>query len=125
MLDRSRMRLAIGAVTCTSIVLLSALLASAARGAPTDLGKHIAEQGSADGAPPCVSCHGAHLEGNSAVGAPSLAGRQKEFILARLAHYAGPDGHNPLMKPIALSLKPQERAAVAGYIAGLRPHPGQ
>jgi mono/diheme cytochrome c family protein len=46
----------------------------------------------------CSSCHGLNFHGSPAIGAPALAGLPAAAILARLAHYAGPDGHTN--KPI-------------------------
>jgi cytochrome c553 len=100
-----------------------ALLASAA--APPGLsGLAIVQNGNGRGAPACGSCHGAHLEGAPAIKAPALAGRPAAYIVARLAHYASPAGHNAMMKGVATSLAPAERQAVAAYIARLpKPKP--
>jgi len=85
--------------------------------------QRIVSSGSAGGATACVTCHGATLAGNPALKAPPLAGKPASYILARLAHYAGPDGHNALMKAVATALTLPEREAVAGYISRLRPAP--
>lgn len=87
--------------------------------APSSHGMDIVEHGSANGAPACMSCHGAELEGNPALKAPALAGLPAATILARLAHYAGPEGHNAAMRDVATALDQSERTAVANYIASL------
>lgn len=87
-------------------------------------GAHIVTSGSAGGAMACVSCHGANLMGNPAIKAPQLAGKPASYILARLAHYASPEGHNALMKAVATALTPPEKQAVAVYLEHLKPQPG-
>ena len=82
-------------------------------------GKTIAEQGNGHGATACVACHGQTFGGNPAIGAPALAGLPAATIEAKLVHYAGPAGHNPMMTPIATALTPAERDAVATYLASL------
>jgi cytochrome c553 len=84
-------------------------------------GADIAHGGNGHGAPPCVSCHGGHFQGQAAFRAPALAGLPAAFILSRLAHYAGPDGHNPSMRQVATALGLGEREAVAAYLSSL-PH---
>jgi cytochrome c553 len=100
-----------------SLILLS--LAAAAPSTSGKAGKAIVEHGSANGAPPCASCHGSNLEGNAALKAPALAGLPASKILERLAHYASPQGHNAAMRAVATALSPAEQAAVAAYISRL------
>jgi cytochrome c553 len=83
-------------------------------------GAQIVAHGSPSGAPACVACHGAQLQGIAALKTPALAGRPAAYILARLEHYAGPQGHNAQMKQVATALTPAERQAVATYLAGLK-----
>jgi cytochrome c553 len=99
-----------------------ALLAAGAASAGA-IGQAIAEQGNGQGAPPCSSCHGSTYEGNPAMKAPALAGLSSDYIVARLAHYAGPEGHNPLMKQVAMALSPSQRVAVAAYLSSLKATP--
>ena len=82
-------------------------------------GKMIALNGNGHGALACTVCHGSSFQGNSAMHAPALAGLSATFILARLAHYAGPEGHNAAMKTEANALTPAESEAVASYLATL------
>ncbi len=99
-----------------SLTFLPLLAAS-----PSPNGRSIVEHGNAHGAPPCSSCHGSGLDGNPAIHAPALAGRPAATIVARLEHYASPQGHNALMRQVATALSSSERQAVATYIAGLSP----
>jgi cytochrome c553 len=81
----------------------------------------IVHEGSDHGAPACVSCHGPSLGGSPDTGAPAIAGKPSAFIVARLDHYASPQGHNAAMRQVATALSPEERAAVAKYISSLPP----
>jgi cytochrome c553 len=108
----------------TALSYLAALAALAPAAASAGmLGKSIAEQGNGQGAPPCSSCHGATYEGDPAIKAPALAGLPADYIVARLTHYASPEGHNPSMKLVATALSPSERVAVATYLASLKSGP--
>jgi cytochrome c553 len=102
-------------VLCIALTSTSLLLVAAAK--PD--GRGIVENGDDHGAPACVTCHGAKLEGNPAIKAPALAGLTASKILERLDHYAGPDGHNAQMRFVATALTPGEREALAAYIAKL------
>lgn len=105
--------------TMTMLSPAIALLVMAA--APS--GSVIAHDGNGHGAPACTVCHGENFQGNPAIRAPDIAGLSSATILARLAHYAGPKGHNAMMRQVATSLSPSERQAVAMYLASLpQPH---
>ena len=84
-------------------------------------GHAIAVHGNGHGALACTTCHGQNFQGNTAIRAPALAGLPATTILDRLAHYAGPTGHNAMMRQVATSLNPAERQAVAAYLASLPP----
>jgi cytochrome c553 len=99
-------------------VALAALGVQTAAGISLN-GPEIAHQGNGGGAPACTICHGAQFQGNPALKVPALAGLPREFILSRLAHYAGPDGHNAAMRQVATVLNQQEREAVAAYLSSL------
>jgi cytochrome c553 len=99
-------------------ILLLPLVALLLAAAGPD-GRVIADNGNGHGAVACTTCHGQHFEGNPAMHAPALAGLSAATILARLAHYAGPTGHNAMMRQVATALSPAERRAVATYLAGL------
>jgi thiosulfate dehydrogenase len=103
------------------LVLLIGLVAFGARPAAgtSSTGREIAHQGSDNGAPACAGCHGDHFQGDPRMKAPALAGLPAAFILSRLAHYAGPDGHNALMRQVATALSPEQREAAAAYLSSL------
>lgn len=105
------------------LLLLPAAFALMATGAAPH-GRAIAQNGNGHGASACTTCHGESFQGNTAIRAPALAGLPQTIILARLAHYAGPTGHNAMMRQVATSLSPTERQAVAGYLSSL-PTPPQ
>jgi thiosulfate dehydrogenase len=100
------------------LLLLPAAFVLIATGAAPN-GGAIAHNGNGHGALACTTCHGANFQGNAAIRAPALAGLPQTTILAKLAHYAGPTGHNAMMRQIATSLSPAERLAVAGYLSSL------
>lgn len=99
------------------IVMPLALVAMAS--APD--GRSIAHNGDGHGAPACVICHGENFQGSPGIRAPALAGLSQATILARLAHYAGPSGHNAMMRQVATALSQPERQAVAMYLSSLPP----
>jgi cytochrome c553 len=103
----------------TALIAIIMASSTATAASPEIDGHHIAEQGSPGGAPPCTSCHGARLQGNGAIKAPALAGKPAAYIVARLDHYASPEGHNAMMKQVAGALSSAERQAVSNYIAHL------
>lgn len=82
-------------------------------------GFYITHRGNDHGAPACTLCHGKTLQGDAKFKAPALAGLTVPFILSRLAHYAGPDGHNASMRQVAVALSLQQREAVAEYLSHL------
>jgi cytochrome c553 len=120
---RIALSLAWTAITGVAILFVGITVAAGAKPVGKDLGRRIVQQGSAGGAPACVSCHGPKLLGNTAIGSPPIAGRPADYIVARLDHYAGPTGHNAMMRQVATALTPDERQAVAQYISTLKPAP--
>jgi cytochrome c553 len=100
-------------------ILLLPMIALLVAAAGRD-GSVIAHNGNGHGAPACTTCHGPNFQGTPTIRAPALAGLSAATILARLAHYAGPTGHNAMMRQVANALSPVERQAVASYLAGLQ-----
>ncbi|MDE2171075.1 MAG: c-type cytochrome [Sphingomonadales bacterium] len=96
------------------------LLAPDGAQAAPDLGAQIVTQGAPSGTPPCAACHGPQLHGVAALKTPAIAGLSADYILARLAHYASPEGHNAQMKQVGMSLTPAEKQAVAAYVATMK-----
>ena len=91
---------------------LGALLAAPActLGAPD--GAQISTQG-ANGAPACVTCHGAKGEGNPSAGFPRLAGLGAKYLTEQLDAMADGGRVSPIMKATAQALDPAQRQAVA------------
>jgi cytochrome c553 len=100
---------------------VAVLAASAA--AQSHRGQEIAEHGSSLGAPPCVACHGPQFKGDPSIRTPAIAGLPANFIVQRLDHYAGPAGHNAMMREVASDLSPAERQQVAAYLSSLPKSP--
>ncbi|MNX32313.1 Cytochrome c4 precursor [compost metagenome] len=99
--------------------LLAGLLcatAAHAQGAPD--GKQISMQG-ANGAPACITCHGAQGEGNPAAGFPQLAGIGAKYLAEQLEAMANGSRVSPIMAATAKALSPAQQEAVARYYAGL------
>jgi cytochrome c553 len=92
--------------------------------APTSLiqqGATIVAHGTASGALPCMACHGDHLQGNPAIGAPRIAGLDPSVTLPTLkAIAAGKMGKNYVMTNIARDLSPTQRQAIAAYLVSLK-----
>lgn len=108
-------------MTRLGLLLASALLlgAAAPNGNPST-GPEIVQHGTTSGIVPCMACHGSHLQGNAAIGAPALAGLPQSATLAALASIAdGKLGSNVVMRSIARSLTGVQRKAVAAYFATL------
>lgn len=91
-------------------------LAPLAHAAPD--GRQISLQG-ANGAPACVTCHGAHGEGNPDAGFPRLAGMGSKYLVEQLEAMANGSRVSPVMAPTAKALDAAQRQAVAGYYASL------
>lgn len=96
-----------------------ALLPALACAQPHADGATIAAKGGSQGVAACASCHGAHGEGNPSAGFPRLAGLPQGYIVTQLEHFAAGSRQNAVMAPMAKQLTEAERAAVAGYYAGL------
>lgn len=114
MLGRASFLAALAAGACATAVM-------AAPARPTDDGTTIAAKGTANGAPPCASCHGAQGEGNAAAGFPGLAGLGKAYLERQLAAFSRGERVNPVMQPIAKALSPEEASAVSAHFAALPP----
>ncbi|MGE8619696.1 MAG: c-type cytochrome [Achromobacter spanius] len=102
-----------------SATLLSGLLcATVAHAQDAVDGKQISMQG-ANGAPACITCHGARGEGNPAAGFPQLAGIGAKYLAEQLEAMANGSRVSPIMAATAKALSPAQQEAVARYYAGL------
>lgn len=99
-------------------LILGALYAVSAGAQAAPDGKQISTQG-ANGAPACVTCHGARGEGNPAAGFPQLAGMGGAYLEEQLNAMANGSRVSPVMAATAKALDPAQRQAVARYYAGL------
>ena len=100
-------------------LLLPALAASGANDTPAPSPASIATQGTPQGAPACVTCHGAGGEGNAAAGFPRLAAIGATYLAEQLDAFAAGTRKNAVMEPIAKALTAPQREAMARYYAKL------
>lgn len=104
------------------LLLISGLFLSGtglARAASTaDTGKQIYTQGG-PGLTACITCHGAQGEGMETANFPFLAGQGADYLAAQLQMFGDGTRTNPIMKPIAAALTPDQRQAVVAYIRTL------
>ena len=82
--------------------------------------------------PACVACHGPGGRGNLAAGYPALRAQQSVYVVKQLNDYASgarysgaknpaaPSRNGAMMLTIAKRLTPEDIAAVASYVQGLR-----
>jgi cytochrome c553 len=82
--------------------------------------------------PACFACHGPAGRGNLAAGYPALRAQQSVYVSKQLNDYASgarysgaknqaaPSRNGAMMLTIAKRLTPEEMAAVASYVQGLR-----
>jgi cytochrome c553 len=115
----------------TSALFLAAMAASAAvavvpasaqdKNNANNAGMQIANNGTAQGAAACASCHGAKGEGNAAANFPRIAGQSQSYLARQLVSFANGSRNNPAMAAIAKNLTQQQIDAVSAYYAGLAP----
>ncbi len=82
--------------------------------------RHIAMQGNGRGATACVACHGADGAGQRTAGFPYLAGLDARYLRRQLDAMADGTRTAPVMRPIALALSTDERAALTTYYSRMR-----
>lgn len=83
----------------------------------------LAGAGNGRGAPACATCHGAAGDGNSSMGAPRIAGLSAVYTDRQLENFAGGNRVDAIMTPIAKTLSPAERTAMAAFYARLPNRP--
>lgn len=107
-----------------NVIIAGGALLSNSQIVELSAGAEIVQSGTASGALPCMTCHGAHLQGDASIGAPALAGMPESATLAALgAIAAGKMGGSEAMRKTARSLSTKEREAVAAYLAVTMPLP--
>jgi len=83
-------------------------------------GRLLARGGGTTVAPPCITCHGDHLQGTATI--PRLAGRSPTYLLRQLVAFrsgarAGPNG--TLMRMVVANLQIGDMIDAAAYAASL------
>jgi cytochrome c553 len=117
--DMSAVRQLLRTTSIFSIGLITVLVASNSLPAAATDGKYLTLNGNGKGAHACSACHGAQGEGRPEAGYPRLAGLSADYLLRQLNDFADNNRENELMAPIAKSLSPAERKAVAAYYASV------
>jgi len=99
------------------VLIAFAAIAGPLAHAGEDPGKQLVQQGNAQGALACATCHGVDGAGNAAAGFPRLAGLDAGYIARQLQDFHVGTRVQPVMAPIAKALNPDEIQAVAAYYA--------
>ncbi len=82
-----------------------------------ELGLQIVQQGTPDGATPCIACHGIDGGGLPGTPFPRLAGLDMDYLIKQIHDFQNELRADPSMTPVAQKLKPDEIAAVTAYFA--------
>lgn len=82
-----------------------------------ELGLQIVQQGTPDGATPCIACHGIDGGGLPGTPFPRLAGLNMDYLVKQIHDFQAELRSDPSMTPVAMKLKPDEMAAVAAYFS--------
>lgn len=101
-----------------ALYLVTALAMLPAGAAAADAAA-IARQGNGQGAPACMTCHGANGAGQSAAGFPRLAGLSAAYLQRQLDDFASGSRANAVMQPVAKALSEAERKALGEYYSKL------
>jgi len=97
------------------VALLMAMSIASASASAADPAT-IAQQGSGQ-TTACASCHG--KDGGGQASFPRLAGMNATYLLKQLQDFTNGLRTNAVMQPIAATLSPADRTAMARYYAGL------
>lgn len=101
-----------------ALYLVTALAMLPAGAAAADAAA-IARQGNGQGAPACMTCHGANGAGQSATDFPRLAGLSAAYLQRQLDDFASGSRANAVMQPVAKALSEAERKALGEYYSKL------
>ena len=82
-------------------------------------GAQLAARGAPNGVAACVTCHGAHGEGDAASGYPRIAGQSQAYLGTQLGAYANDARVNPVMQPIAKAMSAEQIRDVSAWYASL------
>lgn len=95
-------------IRAISAGVMALLIAGAAYGASTEVGKEKAK--------PCAACHGA--DGNSASpDFPRLAGQHYDYLVKALSDYKSGARKNPIMAPQVAKLTTRDIEDLAAYFS--------
>lgn len=106
------------ALSLFTIILSSVMAAEAPNGSRE--GYQLAHNGTQNGIPACMSCHGADGEGNAAAAYPALAGLPKLYLIKQLNDFKSGSRHGGVMQPFARAMSDQQMEWVAEYYSGLK-----
>lgn len=77
---------------------------------------------------PCAACHGSDARGNSALGAPALAGQQQAYLQRQLLHFRegrrgadAADTYGLQMRSMSLALTDDQISALSQYLSAMPP----
>jgi cytochrome c553 len=83
-------------------------------------GRLLARGGGGTAAPPCITCHGDHLQGTAVI--PRLAGRSPTYLLRQLVAFrsgARAGTNSALMRMVVANLQIGDMIDAAAYAASL------
>lgn len=100
-------------------VLLSLSSAAAAQSSPQATG--AASTTTALPLAVCSACHGSHAGGSEAVGAPRLAGMNRDYLAHALTMFKNKTRASDVMQPVAQGLSDDQIDALADYFSGQHP----
>jgi len=116
-------RIAIALCCLLAMAAISRVTLELAHGQPTPAqgdvkrGAQIAAEGTAAGAPACVSCHAVEGSPDGSGGFPRLFGLPRLYMVKQLQDYAAKRRSNEIMNTVAQSLTEAERLDVSAYYA--------
>lgn len=119
-----RKRLCLAALVTLGLHVV-ALAALAADPREVALGRELAEGALLDRDYTCSRCHGVLGVGRPEKDTPRLAGQPRFYLQKQLEDFAAGTRQSEKMQPVARSLTPEQREAVAAYYASLHfvPYP--
>lgn len=115
------MRAAAIALAGLASLPMTQALGAGDRGPAAPAAAQIATAGNGHGAPACAACHGPNGEGNAVLDAPRIAALPASYAERQLENFARGRRASAVMTPIAKTLRPAERTAIAEFYAAKAP----
>ncbi|MFT7522022.1 MAG: cytochrome c553 [Kiritimatiellia bacterium] len=84
-----------------------------------EVGERVATKGNGQGSTPCVACHGAQGEGNSAAGFPRIAGMNADYLATQVLLIRDGVRVSPVMASGLKGLTDDQAKAASGYFSSL------